>query len=81
MKVLGRKQAVVMHEGFPWVASFKAPESGEEMWSWCRETYGPAGIAESTRADTTHRWINVIAFGEVHFRNERDLTLFLLRWS
>lgn len=59
-----------------YVAAF-SPRSGIELgWlydlrEWCKEAYGLAGA----------RWRDQIIYGEIHFTNEEDLSLFLLRWS
>lgn len=42
-----------------------------EIKQWCSTTYGEAG----------KRWRDDIHNGEVLFRDETDVTLFLLRWS
>jgi len=42
-----------------------------EMRQWCYDTYGKPG----------DRWKDGIAYGEVLFNAEKDLTLFLLKWA
>ena len=42
-----------------------------EVKQWCKETYGVPGL----------RWKDYVHFGEIAFSDEKDLTLFLLRWQ
>lgn len=42
-----------------------------EMKEWCRRMYG----------ETATRWKDDIEYGEVRFKDNKDLTLFLLKWS
>lgn len=42
-----------------------------DMHKWCEETFGHEG----------ERWRDQINSGEVDFRDEKDLMLFLLRWA
>lgn len=46
------------------------------MSDWCHQTFGIAGNCEDR-----DRWEDQIWFGEVWFRDEKDLAIFLLRWS
>lgn len=45
------------------------------MRAWCKECFGPV------RDVYDSRWKDDIMWGEVRFKSERDLTLFLLRWA
>jgi len=58
-----------------YIAAFKPPSSGEEMWKWCRDAFGYAGTVPKAR------WKNGIAYGEIEFAQENDLMLFMLRWA
>ena len=42
-----------------------------DMRAWCQQTFG--------KDDT--RWKDDITFGEVRFKDEMDLALFLLKWT
>lgn len=56
-----------------WVAAFRSPTSDMrvEVLRWCINTYG----------DSKDRWKQGIKYGEISFAEEKDLALFLLRWS
>ena len=43
---------------------------------WCVKTYGPVN-----RNDSTPRWCDDTTWGEVRFRDESDLCMFLLKWE
>jgi hypothetical protein len=47
-----------------------------EVIKWCKAQFGSHPLVP----DSTSRWFNSIAH-TIHFRDEEDLTLFLLRWS
>lgn len=55
---------------YQWEAYY-SPMGAEvfDIYGWCYKTFGPVG----------QRWDN--HGGWVKFRNEEDVTLFLLRWS
>ena len=48
-----------------------------EIREWCYETYGWPGYQANTDLAV---WRDDIAFGEIEFARESDLSLFLLRW-
>lgn len=53
------------------VAAFSASSSEiREIKQWCYATYGQPG----------NRWCDTAYWGEVRFRDKKDLTMFLLRW-
>lgn len=64
-----------------YVANFTAPYSGQEMYTWCRDHYGLPSHDLSDFSTDAARWWNGIAIGEILFRYEEDLTLFILRWA
>lgn len=45
---------------------------------WCYQTYGAPGYRDH---DDLMVWKDNIAFGEIEFARESDLSLFLLRWK
>jgi hypothetical protein len=47
-----------------------------EINEWCEENFG----AQSTPGYKNPRWTNKMSWGVWHFKNEVDLTVFLLRW-
>ena len=58
--------------GGPWhVASFARQKNYYEIGEWCYETFG----------EPDFRWADEIFYGEVYFKHEEDLMLFVLRWS
>lgn len=61
------------HYAHPWAVAFETPKFSQlkSMQDWCVETYG---------TDPT-RWCDNIRWGEVRFRNEADVTLFVLKWE
>jgi hypothetical protein len=59
------------------VVSFLSFRLIDNIKEWCYNTYGEPGIP----TNTTSRWYDSIKYGEILFRDERDVTLFLLRWS
>lgn len=69
-----------------WIAEIH-PELHDDIFDFCYRTFGPGlgdmriGHPSEHSADTLHRWVNDIKWGEVRFRDEADLALFLLRWS
>jgi hypothetical protein len=61
------------------IVSFKLPaDSKHELVDWCLNSFGPSGY---DHVAGKARWINNIRFGEIHFYNDADVNLFLLRWS
>jgi hypothetical protein len=61
------------------VAAFESPiENRSEITRWCYKTFGPAGRPSGA---TETRWKDSIRFGEIYFKHDTDLALFLLRWS
>ena len=64
-----------------YVANFAAPYSGQELYTWCRDHYGLPAHYRSDFLKESARWWNGIAIGEIIFRYEEDLTLFVLKWS
>lgn len=61
-----------------YVVAFRLPDQQlESIKEWCYNTYGEPSILYGPDA----RWYDGIQFGEILFKNERDLTLFLLKWS
>lgn len=46
-----------------------------EIREWCTKSFGP----ESKLPDA--RWTDDIIWGEIRFRDEKDLLAFLLRWE
>ena len=48
----------------------------EPMSDWCHQTFGEAGNSEENA-----RWEDQLWFGEVWFRDEKDLNWFVLRWT
>jgi hypothetical protein len=49
----------------------------KDIVKWCEKTYGPdAGSANS-------RWYrnDIVQGGKLWFRDEQDLTMFMLKWS
>ncbi len=64
-----------------YVAAFAAPRENRdraEITLWCYRTFGPAG---QPKGATETRWKNSIRFGEIYFKHQTDLVMFLLRWS
>ena len=60
------------------LAAFQASTSKvADIRQWCYNTYGEPSILCGPDA----RWYDGIQFGEILLKNERDLTLFLLKWS
>lgn len=60
--------------GQPAVAAFPTPHQVEQivaMKQWCRDSFGPPG----------DRWKDNIMYGEVCFKDRKDLALFVLRWA
>ena len=64
-----------------YIANFEAPNSGQEMYTWCRNLYGLPSHYRADFKKDPERWWNGIAIGEILFKSQQDLTLFLLRWS
>ena len=46
-----------------------------EMRAWCEQAYGPGGRRERWRYGWTQQDITF------YFRNQKDATMFVLRWS
>lgn len=59
-----------------YIAAFGPTKDIFSITTWCSQTFGEAGYRQHKS-----RWVNQIIWGEVCFRDEADLTLFLLRWS
>lgn len=54
------------------IAAFAAGrQSRDPMRSWCYDMFGTPGV----------RWRDEIDWGEIGFKDHRDLELFVLRWS
>lgn len=47
-----------------------------EVLKWCTQQFGPY----PTRPDAWSRWVNMCS-EKIHFRDEKDYVLFMLRWS
>jgi hypothetical protein len=64
----------------PWhVAAFTTPkEYRSEITRWCYQTFGSPGMNHLTKQI---RWKDSVHYGEVYFKHEKDLTLFILKWS
>lgn len=45
-------------------------EEYELIRKWCQEKFGKVG----------YRWGNLYCYNEFEFRNERDCTMFMLKW-
>jgi len=63
-----------------YIVKFPLPDLGllRELRDWCTDTYGPQGHTVDRWAA---RWEDNLGFGVVTFKQEADLTMFLLRWS
>ena len=62
-----------------YVAAFESPmENSREITRWCYRTFGPAG---KPKGAVETRWKDSIRFGEIYFRDHKDLVMFVLRWS
>jgi len=68
-----------------WVAAFNGWAKGvsgagyrAEMKKWCKESFGSA---ENKDINAALRWKDEIMWGEVSFKDKKDLEWFLLRWS
>jgi hypothetical protein len=48
----------------------------EPMTNWCYQTFGHPGDCKDNA-----RWEDSLWLGEAWFRDERDLIMFVLRWS
>lgn len=60
-------------------AAFESPRQNRaEITRWCYRTFGPAGRPPGA---TGTRWKDSIRFGEIYFRDHKDLIMFVLRWS
>lgn len=74
---------LVLSEGHVYGARYHCVEPVGGNWldmeSWTTETYGTAGSVWNNEPLTPERWyMNDRKFW---FRNERDRTLFIMRWS
>lgn len=58
-------------------ADFTLPKNYREIIEWCHTTFGQPGFLQ----DSTARWADDIWYGEVYFRDNEDLMMFVLRWS
>lgn len=56
-----------------WTVAFETPKFSElkSIQNWCVETYGTDQA----------RWFDHIRWGEVYFRDEADVTLFVMKWE
>lgn len=54
-------------------------DARNEMRKWCHSVFGSS--EKLYNKPNKPRWIDDIMWGEVQFLNEKDLILFLLRWS
>lgn len=61
-----------------YVAAFTTPKNYYEIAEWCHQIFGPSGLNSLTHQT---RWQDEIFYGEVYFRDEKDLEWFVLRWS
>ena len=63
-----------------YMAAFRRqdPKKIKEIRQWCYNTYGDPGHQVNT---AEIRWIDDVGAGEVVFRREEDLLLFVLKWS
>ena len=52
------------------------PSQWNNLLTWCYESFGPRGDAWSAKS---HRWY--ANSGKLFFRDDADLTAFLLKWS
>jgi hypothetical protein len=51
-----------------------------EMRVWCTSVFGKSGTLTGM-GQNSPRWVDDILWGEVYLLNEKDLTLFLLKWA
>jgi hypothetical protein len=52
--------------------------------SWCTQNLGPGGIVHSVTQAELYRWSHeIIGFGmhQLHFRDETDYLVYVLRWK
>lgn len=53
--------------------------------NWCVENFGdgpgPFYIVSERDPSVLYRWVDDLLWGEIHFSNEADASLFVLRWS
>jgi hypothetical protein len=62
-----------------YIAAFGRPLSEQsDIRRWCYQTYGTPGYRYD---DDLTVWKDNIAFGEIEFARESDLSLFLLKWK
>jgi hypothetical protein len=59
-------------------AAFTIPKHYLEIQKWCHETFGKPGYPQDVPQT---RWRDDIYYGEIYFRDDRDLVLFMLRWA
>jgi hypothetical protein len=59
-----------------WFKGEFGPEQYHEVREWCVEHFGPLDKNPDAWSRWRHYYVN-----EIHFRDEIDYTLFLLRWS
>jgi hypothetical protein len=49
---------------------------------WCIDTFGPAPYYYGEEIeDSNFRWLDDLFYGEIYFRDNQDVTLFLLKWG
>jgi hypothetical protein len=61
-----------------WLSPKETAETKKEIQKWCYQTYGEQGLRVNT-LDIV--WLDELDSGSVSFNRERDLAMFLLRWS
>ena len=70
------------NNGTPWkwcVAFNAESDKKEQIENWCNETYGtPADNLYYVTGDET--WHNVIPYGEIYLKSDKELFLFNLTW-
>jgi hypothetical protein len=70
----------VYNRAIPYVLSPNVTDENSILWdemiSWCKTSFGPEGEPESSTLDTWY-----YSGGCFYFRDESDLTMFVLRWS
>jgi hypothetical protein len=73
------------HGNAHWVITFNAwsklhSKFHKEIETWCWKSFGPANWWD-TNNNLSPRWIDDLLWGEICFRDEKDVTMFILRWS
>ena len=62
-----------LYPGWNVAAFSNSAQNLDEIKDWCYNTYGESNYDAG--------WIDLIKHGEVVFKRDSDLNLFLLRWS